>query len=90
MTVSGLVPTQVVIVRGSNQTTRAGTALATHVVVRVLGPNIVPMVGIPVAVTHTAGEVSLRWTIGTTAGATTALIQVCTLDPVTISAAGTP
>lgn len=55
-----------------------------------LGPNIVPMVGIPVAVTHTAGEVSLRWTIGTTAGATTALIQVCTLDPVTISAAGTP
>ncbi len=102
---SGLVPTQVVIVQGNNQVAKAGTALATQVVVRVLGPNNVPMVGVQVAVqvtagggsftpqtavTNATGEVSLRWTIGTTAGSNTASIQVWTLDPVTISATGTP
>lgn len=102
---SGLVPTQVVIVQGNNQTAKVGTALATQTVVRVLGPNNVPMVGIQVAVqvtagggsftpqtavTNATGEVSLRWTIGAVAGANTASIQVWTLDPVTISATGTP
>lgn len=102
---SGLVPTQVVIVQGNNQTARVGTALPTQVVVRVLGANNVPMVGVQVAVqvtagggsftpqtavTNATGEVSLRWTIGTTAGANTASIQVWTLDPVALSATGTP
>jgi hypothetical protein len=82
-----------------------GTALATSIVVRVLGPNNVPMVGVPVAaqvtvgggsftpptaLTNATGEVTLRWTIGTTAGANTASIQVWTLDPVSLSATGTP
>lgn len=102
---SGLVPTQVVIVQGNNQTARVGTALPTSIVVRVLGPNNVPMTGIPVAVqvtagggaftpqtasTNATGEVTLRWTIGTVAGANSASVQVWTLDPVTLSATGTP
>jgi hypothetical protein len=102
---TGLVPTQVVIAQGNNQTARAGTALATSIVVRVLGPNNVPMVGVPVAVqvtagggsfapqtaaTNATGEVTLRWTIGGAAGTNTASLQVWTLDPVTLTATGTP
>lgn len=102
---TGLVPTQVVIAQGNNQTARAGVALPVSIVVRVLGANNVPMVGIPVAVqvtagggsftpqtaaTNATGEVTLRWTTGAVAGANTAAIQVWTLDPVTISATGTP
>lgn len=102
---TGLVPTQVVIAQGNNQTARAGVALPVSIVVRVLGANNVPMVGIPVAVqvtagggsftpqtasTNATGEVTLRWTTGAVAGANTASIQVWTLDPVTISATGTP
>ncbi len=102
---TGLVPTQVVIVQGNNQSARAGVALPVSIVVRVLGADNVPMVGIPVAVqvtagggsftpqtasTNATGEVTLRWTTGTTAGTNTAAIQVWTLDPVTITATGTP
>lgn len=102
---TGLVPTQVVIAQGNNQSGRAGTALATQVVIRVLGPNNVPMVGIPVALqvtagggsftpqtanTNTTGEVTVRWTTGTVPGTNTATVQVWTLDPVALTATGTP
>lgn len=105
VTAAGLVPTTVVIAQGNNQTARAGAALATQIVVRVLGPNNIPMTGVAVAVqvtagggsftpqtavTNATGEVSLRWTLGPVAGANAASIQVSTLDPVTISATGTP
>ncbi len=102
---TGLVPTQVVIVQGNNQTARAAAALATQIVIRVLGAGNVPMVGIPVAFqvtagggsftpqtmnTNATGEVTVRWTLGAVAGANSASVQVTTLDPVVLSATGTP
>lgn len=102
---TALVPTQVVIAQGNNQSARAGTALPTQFVVRVLGAGNVPLVGIPVAFqvttgggsftpqtasTNATGEVTVRWTLGTVAGANSATVQVSTLDPVTLSATGTP
>lgn len=101
----GLVPTQVVIVQGNNQTARVATALPTQVVIRVLGAGNIPLVGISVALqvtsgggsftpatalTNTSGEVTVRWTLGTVAGANAASVQVGTLDPATISATATP
>ncbi len=101
----GIVPSQVVIVQGNNQSARVGTALPTQVVVRVLGAGNIPLVGINVAMqvtagggsftpatalTNTSGEVTVRWTMGTVAGANTASVQVSTLDPVAISATATP
>ncbi len=101
----GIVPAQVVIAQGNNQTARAGTALPTQIVIRVLGANNVPMVGIPVAFqvtagggsftpqtanTNSTGEVTVRWTIGAAAGTNTASVQVWTLDPVVLTATGTP
>ena len=101
----GLVPSQVVIVQGNNQSARVGTALPTQVVIRVLAAGNVPLIGITVAlqvtagggsftpasaITNASGEVTVRWTVGATAGANTASVQVSTLDPATISATATP
>lgn len=102
---TGLVPVQVVVVQGNNQSARVGTALATQIVIRVLGSGNVPMVGVPVAfqvtagggaftpqtaLTNATGEVTVRWTMGAVAGANGAAVQVGTLDPVTLGATGTP
>lgn len=102
---TGIVPSQVVIAQGNNQSARAGTALPTQIVIRVLGAGNVPMVGVPVALqvtagggsftpqtasTNATGEVTVRWTLGTVAGTNTASVQVWTLDPVVLSATGTP
>jgi len=102
---TALVPAQVVIAQGNNQSGRVGTALPTQLVVRVLGAGNVPLVGIPVAFqvtagggsftpqtasTNATGEVTVRWTLGTAAGANSATVQVSTLDPVTVSATATP
>jgi len=76
-----------------------------QIVIRVLGSGNVPLVGVPVALqvtsgggsftpqtalTNATGEVTVRWTTGTTAGTNTASVQVWTLDPVTLTATGTP
>ena len=102
---TGLVPTQVVIAQGNDQSARAGTALPTQIVVRILGNGNVPLVGIPVAfqvtagggsftpqtgATNATGEVTVRWTLGAAAGANTAAVQVSTLGAVTLTATGTP
>jgi hypothetical protein len=102
---TGLVPAQVVIAQGNNQSARAGSALPVQIVIRVLGSGNVPLVGVPVALqvtsgggsftpqtalTNATGEVTVRWTTGTTAGTNTASVQVWTLDPVTLTATGTP
>ncbi len=102
---TGLVPSQVVIAQGNDQSARAGTALPTQIVVRILGNGNVPLVGIPVAfqvtagggsftpqtaATNATGEVTVRWTLGAVAGANTATVQVSTLGAVTLTATGTP
>jgi hypothetical protein len=102
---TGIVPSQVVIVQGNDQTAKVGTALPTGIVIRVLGAGNVPMIGIALALQVTAGggsftpqtvltndtgEATVTWTLGALEGVNTASIQVSTLAPVTISATGTP
>ena len=105
ITAVGLVPTDIVIAQGNNQSARAGTSLTNNVVVRVLGADNVPMDSIGVNFTITAGggsiapqsiltnafgEATVKWTMGPVAGANTAQVRAATITPVTISAVGTP
>jgi hypothetical protein len=102
---TGIVPSQVMIVQGNNQTAKAGIVLPTGIVIRVLGAGNVPMIGIALALqvtagggsftpqtvlTNATGEATVSWTLGSVAGVNTASIQVSTLAPVTIGATGTP
>ena len=102
---TGIVPSRIVIVQGNGQMAKAGIALPTGIVIRVLGAGNVPMIGIALALqvtagggsftpqtvlTNTTGEATVSWTLGPVAGVNTASIQVSTLDPVTINATGTP
>jgi hypothetical protein len=104
---TGIAPSQIVIVQGNNQTAKVGAALPIQIVIRVLGAGNVPMIGIALALqvtagggsftpqtvlTNATGEAIVIWTLGPSAGANTASIQVSTLTlaPVTISATGTP
>lgn len=99
-----LLPTDVVIVQGNNQTARAGTALPVPVVVRVLGAGNVAMDSMPVAlqiasgggtvspqtvVTSAAGEATVKWTLGA-AGPNTAYLRVGSLEPTILTATATP
>ena len=99
-----LLPTDVVIVQGNNQTARAGAALPVSVIVRVLGAGNVAMDSVPVAlqiasgggtispqtvVTSAAGEATVKWTLGGV-GSNTAYVRVGALDPTTLTATATP
>lgn len=105
VTATGLLPTDLVIAQGNNQTARVGTALTNTIVMRVLGANNTPMDSVNVTfqitagggafapqsvLTNASGEVTARWTLGPTAGLNTALVRAATIDPVTISATATP
>ena len=99
-TATALLPTDVVVVQGNNQTGRAGVALPVPIVVRVVGPGNVAMDSVPVAlqiaagggtispqtvVTTVTGEATVKWTMGV-AGANSAHVRVGTLDPTVLSA----
>jgi hypothetical protein len=105
VTATGLVPTDVVVAQGNGQTGRVGLALATPLVVRVLSTGNVPMDSINVSLqivsgggslapqsllTNASGEATIRWTVGPTPGANTALIRAGTLDPITVTATAIP
>lgn len=99
-----LLPTDVVIVQGNNQTARAGTALPVSVIVRVLGAGNIAMDSVPVAlqiasgggtvspqtvVTSAMGEATVKWTLGTV-GSNTAYVRVGALEPTILTATATP
>lgn len=101
---TGILPTQIVLVQGNNQTAKAGAALTNSIIVRVVGNGNVPMQGVTVGfqvltggggmtpltvVTNALGEASTKWTVGA-AGANTALVTSGTLTPVTLTATATP
>ena len=101
---TGLIPTQIVLVQGNNQSAKAGGALTNSLVVRVVSDNNVPMQGITVGfqvlsggggmnpatvVTNTLGEASTKWTLGAV-GSNLALAVVGSLPTVTIAAVATP
>lgn len=105
VTATGILPSDIVIAQGNNQSARVTVALLNNVVVRVLGANNVPMDSINVTfqitagggsivpqsiITNASGEASVRWTMGPTAGPNTALVRAATIDPVTISATAIP
>jgi len=102
---TAIVPTEIIIAQGNNQAARVSTALVTPIVMRVVGINNTPIVGVPVAfqitagagvitpqsaLTNAFGEVNAKWTLGPTAGANTLAATVANLSPVLVVAMGTP
>lgn len=102
---TAIVPTDIVIAQGNNQSARVSTALANAIVVRVVGINNTPIVGVPVAfqimagagvitpqsaITNAFGEVNAKWTMGPVAGANTLAATVANLTPATLFATATP
>ena len=98
---TGILPTDLVIVQGNNQSAKAGAALATQVIVRVVGNGNVPIPNQTVAfaiatgggsispasaVTSALGEVTVRWTLGPTPGAQTATATAGTVGPAVLTA----
>lgn len=98
---TGILPSDLVLVQGNNQTAKAGAALPTAVVVRVVGTGNVPIPNQTVAfaiasgggslspasaVTNAQGEVTVRWTLGPTPGVQTATATAGTVGPTVLTA----
>lgn len=105
VTATGVVPTDIVVAQGNNQTAKVGTTLLNSVVIRVLGANNTPMDSVNVTfqltagggaiapqsvLTSAAGEATVRWTMGPIPGANSATVRAATIDPVTINATAIP
>ena len=101
---TGLLPTQIILVQGNNQTAKTGTALTNSVIVRVVGSANVPMQGVTVGfqvvaggggmnpatvVTNALGEATTKWTMGA-AGTQSAYVSSGSLPTVSVSATATP
>ena len=105
LTATAILPTDIIVAQGNNQTAKAGTALTNSIVVRVVGPNNVPMEGITVAfqiiagggaispvsaISSALGEVTVKWTLGAVAGSNLANIVASTASNAVVTAIGTP
>ena len=105
VTAGGILPADIVIAQGNNQSARVAVALVNQVVVRVLGGTNVPMDSVNVTfqitggggaiapqsvLTNASGEATVKWTMGPIAGTNTALVRAAAIDPVTITATATP
>ena len=101
LSANGILPSDLVIAQGNNQTGKAGAALTVQIVFRVTGGFNVPIPGQTVglaitggggsispqsAVTNALGEVSVRWTLGPQTGQQTATATAGTLGPIAITA----
>jgi adhesin/invasin len=104
LTATGIVPNDLLIAQGNNQTAKAGTALPVQIVLRVVGTNNTPIPNVPItlsvtsgggslnpasATTNAAGEVTVRWTLGNQAGLQNVQATALNLSPVILSASGT-
>lgn len=100
-----ILPSDISVAQGNNQTGKAGVVLTNSIVVRVTGTGNLPMVGVPVAfqvssgggaitpqtiLTNALGEATAKWTLGSVAGQNTATVSTAALTPVVLSATGTP
>jgi hypothetical protein len=105
VTATGLLPTDIVVAQGNNQSAKVGIALPNSVVIRVLGAGNVPMDSVNVTfqitggggaitpqsiLTNAQGEATARWTVGPVAGINTAAVRAASLDAVTLTATATP
>ena len=101
----GILPSDIVLAQGANQTARVAVALTNNIVVRVLGGNNVPMDSVNVTfqitggggaispqsvLTNAFGEATARWTMGPVAGTNTAVVRAASIDPITVTATATP
>ncbi len=102
---TGILPNDIVIAQGNNQSAKVSVALVNQVVVRVLGGSNTPMDSINVTfqitggggaiapqsiLTNASGEATVKWTMGPVSGTNTALVRAATIDPITITATATP
>lgn len=100
VTATGIVPSQLVLVQGNNQTAKAGAALTNSIIVRVVSDANLPMQGVTVGfqvltggggmtpltvITNALGEASTKWTLGA-AGSNTAMVVAGKLTPVALTA----
>lgn len=100
-----ILPSDIVVAQGNNQSAKVGQALTNSIVVRVLGGTNVPMDSINVTfsitggggaispqsvLTNAFGEATVKWTMGPVAGTNTASVRAASIDPVTLTATGTP
>jgi hypothetical protein len=101
LSANGILPSDLVIAQGNNQTGKASAALTVQIVLRVTGGFNVPIPGQTIglaltsgggsispqsAVTNALGEVTVRWTLGPQAGQQTATATAGTLGPIAIAA----
>ncbi len=103
VTATGIIPTDLMVAQGNNQTAKSGTALPVQIVLRVVGSHNTPIPGIPVsltvtsgsgslnpasAITNASGEVTVRWTLGNQPGIQNVQASALNLAPVILSATG--
>ena len=101
LSANGIVPSDLVVAQGNNQTAKATTALTVQIVLRVTGGSNVPIPGQTVglsitsgggsispqsAVTNALGEITVRWTLGPQIGPQTAIASAGSLGPISIAA----
>ena len=100
-----LLPSDLLVAQGANQQAKASAALPNPIVVRVVGPNNTPMKNIAVAfqvitggglispqsgLTNALGEVTARWTLGSTVGAQLVSISSGSLQSIALTAVAVP
>ncbi|MBC7896041.1 MAG: hypothetical protein H7066_11560 [Cytophagaceae bacterium] len=100
-----LLPTDLLIAQGNNQAAKPSAPLPNAIVIRVVGPNNAPMKNIAVAfqvitggglispqsgLTNAQGEVTARWTLGTSPGGQLLAVSSGNLQPIAINAAANP
>ena len=101
----GVLPSDIVVAQGDNQSAKVAVALPNSIVVRVLGGNNLPMDSVNVTfqitggggaispqsvMTNAFGEATAKWTMGPVAGANTATVRAATIDAVRLTATATP
>ncbi|MBC8086754.1 MAG: Ig-like domain-containing protein [Phycisphaerae bacterium] len=102
---TGVMPTDLIVAQGNNQTAKSSAALPVQLVVRVIGGTNIPIPGVTVAfsitggtgsispasiVTNALGEATVRWTLGAQAGSQQAQVSALNLGPIIISATAIP
>ena len=102
---TGIMPSDLVIAQGNNQTAKASAALPVQIVIRVTGGTNVPIPGVTVAfsitggtgsitpqsiVTNALGEATARWTLGNQVGGQQAQVTALNLGPIILSATSVP
>lgn len=102
---TGIMPSDLIIAQGNNQTAKASAALPVQIVIRVTGGTNVAIPGMTVSfsitggtgsitpqsvVTNALGEATARWTLGNQVGAQQAQVTALNLGPIILSATSVP